>query len=646
MYIDDKKLQTLYLTLLHETNTSLDISNIINDIQDYEESQMTVDQSGNHRWHNKQGQLHRRNGPAIESINTGYKAWYINGQRHREDGPAAEYKDGYKEWWLNGKYYPTETKWKNAKQRLGLKESKESGTKNDINISSIINDIQDYEESQMTVSHFGTKMWRNKQNHLHRRNGPGVEYVGGRKVWYLNGRRHRQDGPAVIYPDGETQWWLYGIRYLTQKGWQKAKQEFGLKESTDTPNISNIISDINEYEESQLKVDEFGNHIWRNKQGQFHRKNDPAVITPNGKKWFINDKLHRANGPAVEWSNGDKEWWINGKLHREDGPAIEHADGRKEWWLNGQWFSNNEARWKKAKQHLGLKESKESTNNDNINISNIITDINDYEESQMAIDGDGNTRWYNKQRQLHRRNGPAVVFPSGYKEWWINGKLHREDGPAVVTPDDGKGNGRKEWWINGKIHRENAPAVEYTDGSQEWWINGKIHREDGPAIEYVDGTKEWWLYDRRYGSHKAEWERAKRRFNKWKTAKQQTGLKESNDPNDTINISNIISDINEYEESQLKVDEFGTKIWTNKQGQYHRRNGPAYIDVLGSKQYFINGQLHRLDGPAVEVWDGSKTWALNGQTYHWKKDWEEAKKQLTLKTIKDNAPLMPGNANL
>jgi hypothetical protein len=26
-----------------------------------------------------------------------------------------------------------------------------------------------------------------------------------------------------------------------------------------------------------------------------------------------NDKLHRDDGPAVEWANGDKEWWLNGK---------------------------------------------------------------------------------------------------------------------------------------------------------------------------------------------------------------------------------------------------------------------------------------------------------------------------------------------
>lgn len=31
---------------------------------------------------------------------------------------------------------------------------------------------------------------------------------------------------------------------------------------------------------------------------------------------------------------GTKIWKLNGKLHREDGPAIEWADGRKEWWIN------------------------------------------------------------------------------------------------------------------------------------------------------------------------------------------------------------------------------------------------------------------------------------------------------------------------
>ena len=33
--------------------------------------------------------------------------------------------------------------------------------------------------------------------------------------------------------------------------------------------------------------------------------------------------------------NGTKRWYLNGKMHREDGPAIEYADGTKYWFLNG-----------------------------------------------------------------------------------------------------------------------------------------------------------------------------------------------------------------------------------------------------------------------------------------------------------------------
>ena len=53
------------------------------------------------------------------------------------------------------------------------------------------------------------------------------------------------------------------------------------------------------------------------------------------KKWFLNGKLHREDGPAVESSTGTKEWWLHGKRHREDGPAIECADGAKNWFLHG-----------------------------------------------------------------------------------------------------------------------------------------------------------------------------------------------------------------------------------------------------------------------------------------------------------------------
>jgi hypothetical protein len=34
-------------------------------------------------------------------------------------------------------------------------------------------------------------------------------------------------------------------------------------------------------------------------------------------------KLHSANSPAIQYSNGDETWYFHGKFHRVDGPAID-----------------------------------------------------------------------------------------------------------------------------------------------------------------------------------------------------------------------------------------------------------------------------------------------------------------------------------
>ena len=82
------------------------------------------------------------------------------------------------------------------------------------------------------------------------------------------------------------------------------------------------------------------------------------VYDSGNKKWFLNEELHREDGPAIEWNDGTKEWWLDGKLHREDGPAIEDINGKKHWYLNGK---------------------------------------------------------------LHREDGPAIECANGDKRWWLNG---------------------------------------------------------------------------------------------------------------------------------------------------------------------------------------------------------------------------------
>ena len=68
-------------------------------------------------------------------------------------------------------------------------------------------------------------------------------------------------------------------------------------------------------------------------------KQKPVVDSDGTKRWYINGKFHREDGPAIEWANGDKSWYINDKLHREDGPAIEHTDGTKSWHINGKLYN-------------------------------------------------------------------------------------------------------------------------------------------------------------------------------------------------------------------------------------------------------------------------------------------------------------------
>ena len=87
------------------------------------------------------------------------------------------------------------------------------------------------------------------------------------------------------------------------------------------------------------------------------------VFDSGTRYWYLNDKYHREDGPAIEWADGSNEWWLNGERHRENGPAFD-VDGRKEWCLNGK---------------------------------------------------------------LHREDGPAVEWADGTKEWWLNGIQYSEE---------------------------------------------------------------------------------------------------------------------------------------------------------------------------------------------------------------------------
>jgi hypothetical protein len=101
---------------------------------------------------------------------------------------------------------------------------------------------------------------------------------------------------------------------------------------------------------------------------------DNPEIDVEGNKWWYeaDDKLHRDDGPAVEYADGDEEWWQHGELHRDDGPAV----------VNSSYY----------------------------------------------------TAWV-QHDELHRDDGPAVIYTNGDQEWYLNGKKLSFDEWLDEAPD-------------------------------------------------------------------------------------------------------------------------------------------------------------------------------------------------------------------
>jgi hypothetical protein len=70
--------------------------------------------------------------------------------------------------------------------------------------------------------------------------------------------------------------------------------------------------------------------------------------------------------------DGSRAWYLNGKLHRQDGPAVESPNGYREWCLNGEQFKDcgrflkalgktvSEKRFKEIKNLLEVREVMDS----------------------------------------------------------------------------------------------------------------------------------------------------------------------------------------------------------------------------------------------------------------------------------------------
>jgi len=190
------------------------------------------------------------------------------------------------------------------------------------------------------------------------------------------------------------------------------------------------------------------------------------------KRWYLNGKLHREDGPAFVYPDGIEVWYLNGKHHREDGPAIYNPtdpEGSEGWYLNG-------------KLHR--------------------------EDGPARTTSKGLQEWY-RNGTRHREDGPAIIVPGVSESWYLSGSLHREDGPAQVNSTEEK------WYLKGRLHRLDGPAHINTDPhvgfAKKWYLDGKLHREDGPAIIYKTGLKNWYLDGESYTEEQYEEEMKSRK---------------------------------------------------------------------------------------------------------------------------------------
>jgi hypothetical protein len=89
-------------------------------------------------------------------------------------------------------------------------------------------------------------------------------------------------------------------------------------------------------------------------------------------------------------------------------------------------------------------------------------------EVGMHKDPAGNIRYRDENGNLHRDDGPAVIYWDGEQRWYKHGIRHREDGPQAIFPGRGSA-----WYQNDKLHRDDGPAFEYPSENRfEWYKHG------------------------------------------------------------------------------------------------------------------------------------------------------------------------------
>jgi len=133
-------------------------------------------------------------------------------------------------------------------------------------------------------------------------------------------------------------WWLFGTVFFIVV----FPMSIFIKKDKETLEKRNLLKSDLTKEKIEVVVDKVkGYKIWF-KENKIHREDGPAVEYDDGSKiWLVNGVIHREDGPAVEFISGTKIWYKDGERHRLDGPAVEHFSGLKEWYEDGKFIMSS-----------------------------------------------------------------------------------------------------------------------------------------------------------------------------------------------------------------------------------------------------------------------------------------------------------------
>jgi hypothetical protein len=589
----------------------------------------TVDAHGDSRWQLSNGTYHREDGPAYETKD-GYKQWIINGKLHREDGPAVEDANGNKSYYLDGNVYLTVGAWESELKARGPKPTMKingAGTKEWLLAGQLHR-----EDGPAVEKSNGEKHWY-KNNKRHRADGPAIEWANGPKEWWFDDKRHREDGPAYSTPAGQKEWFVKGLRHRLD-GPAMEYADGGKLWYINNINVTESVFNDNEQVKAYKKANQpaapvpvmttnsSGDKVWK-LNGKLHREDGPAVEYNHGHNvWYLNDRKHRVDGPASITAAGDKEWFFEGKYHRAGNlPAAEYAGGDKYWFVNGVRHRTDGAAIEYANGDRGYYlDGNSMSEADFKKKMNMLPDTTPV----MTTTSYGDKVW-KLNGVFHREDGPAIESKNGDKTWYKNGKIHREDGPAVERI-----NGERQWLIDGKHHRVGGAALIYASGESYWYQNGVLHREDGPAyiigetkqwyingvlsrtdgpaIEYSNGDKCWYKNGK---PHKEDGPAYLSKSGKNQWYLDGIAMTEANFNKKML--GNPIEYEREKNTPVMTTSPAGTKKWTVN-GVTHRADGPALEYANGDKIWYFNGSRHRDDGPAIEYVNGEKKWYFHGKS--------------------------------